>query len=156
MYPSSNSSTSRDPNNINGNNTNDNHNNNGNQQGIGLARYRSAPVSFLTTTVDSVINGQSQQQSTVGNHMSGGGGTPARFFSPPDNTGGDRTSFRLNEFATAFNGMKSTTSQTQNPSPLFRHGSSPAGFLNTLVSSTPTVRSEKHSSGLIISSTKLK
>nr|GEU46948.1 anaphase-promoting complex subunit 2 [Tanacetum cinerariifolium] len=148
MYPSSNSSTSRDPNNINGNNTNDN-NNNGNQQGIGLARYRSAPVSFLTTTVDSVINGQSQQQSTVGNHMSGGGGTSTRFFSPPDktssqlsssvsNTGGDRTSFRLNEFATAFNGMKSTTSQTQNPSPLFRHGSSPAGFLNTLVSSTPT------------------
>lgn len=85
--------------------------------------------------------------------MSGGGGTPTRFFSPPDSTSsqlssvsnntntGDRsqtTSFRLNEFATAFNGMKSTSSQTQNPSPLFRHGSSPAGFLNTLVSSTPT------------------
>ncbi|PWA59942.1 basic helix-loop-helix (bHLH) DNA-binding superfamily protein [Artemisia annua] len=151
MYPSSNSSTSRDPNNINNNTNGDT---NVNQQGIGLARYRSAPVSFLTTTVDSVINGQSQQQSTVGNHMSGGGGTPIRFFSPPDTTSsqlssvsnntntGDRvqtgTSFRLNEFATAFNGMKSTSSQTQNPSPLFRHGSSPAGFLNTLVSSTPT------------------
>lgn len=144
MYPTSNSSSASqtsggDPNNINGSNVNGG--GGGAQQG--LARYRSAPVSFLTTTVDSVINGQTQH-TTVGNHnMVGGGGTPTRFFSPPDSTSsqlstGDRlqtTSFRLNEFATAFNGLKGTS---QTPSPLFRHGSSPAGFLNTLVSSTPT------------------
>ncbi|CAH1451677.1 unnamed protein product [Lactuca virosa] len=144
MYPTSNSSSASqtsggDPNAINGSNVNGG--GGGAQQG--LARYRSAPVSFLTTTVDSVINGQTQH-TTVGNHnMVGGGGTPTRFFSPPDSTSsqlstGDRlptTSFRLNEFATAFNGLKGTS---QTPSPLFRHGSSPAGFLNTLVSSTPT------------------
>ncbi|XP_052620533.1 transcription factor bHLH128 isoform X2 [Lactuca sativa] len=115
MYPTSNSSSASqtsggDPNNINGSNVNGG--GGGAQQG--LARYRSAPVSFLTTTVDSVINGQTQH-TTVGNHnMVGGGGTPTRFFSPPDSTSsqlstGDRlqtTSFRLNEFATAFNGLK--------------------------------------------------
>ncbi|KAI3792757.1 hypothetical protein L2E82_06646 [Cichorium intybus] len=142
MYPTSNSSSasqsSRDPNGVNGSNG-------GGGGGQGLARYRSAPVSFLTTTIDSVIDRQSQH--TVGNHMVGGGETPTRFFSPPDSTSSqlsssvsnrDRlqtTSFRLNEFATAFNGLKGTP---QTPSPLFRHGSSPAGFLNTLVSSTPT------------------
>lgn len=144
MYPNSNSSSgsqgSRDPNGINGGNSSGG--------GGGLARYRSAPVSFLTTTVDSVIDGQGQN--TVGNHMVAGGGTTTRFFSPPDTTSSqhsssvstrDRlqtTSFRLNEFASAFNGLKGSTTQSTTPSPLFRHGSSPAGFLNTLASSTPT------------------
>lgn len=147
MYPNSNSSSgsqgSRDPNGINGGNSSG-----GGGGGGGLARYRSAPVSFLTTTVDSVIDGQGQN--TVGNHMVAGGGTPTRFFSPPDTTSSqhsssvstrDRlqtTSFRLNEFASAFNGLKGSTTQSTTPSPLFRHGSSPAGFLNTLASSTPT------------------
>ncbi|MFS8003023.1 putative transcription factor bHLH family [Helianthus anomalus] len=125
---------------------------NGGGGGIGLARYRSAPVSFLNTTVDSVINGENGQQNTAGNHMVNGNSnrTPTRFFSPPDTTSSQvserpqTTSFRLNEFATAFNGMKSAN---QSPSPLFRHGSSPAGFLNTLVSSTPAdVRGSRLSS----------
>ncbi|KAL8216551.1 hypothetical protein R6Q57_023388 [Mikania cordata] len=136
MYPSSNSSSASQPSNtINGGGHGGG--------GIGLARYRSAPVSFLNTTADSVINGSEtgQQQHTVGNHMVNGGGsagTPTRFFSPPDTTSSQlssqATSFRLNEFATAFNGLKPAN---QSSSPLFRHGSSPAGFLNTLVSSTP-------------------
>ncbi|XP_071705083.1 transcription factor bHLH128-like [Rutidosis leptorrhynchoides] len=155
MYnPNSNSSSSasqpsRDhPNSINGNN------NSGG--GIGLARYRSAPVSFLNSTVDSVINGQQQQQGQGQgqgqqqqhtNMVVGGTQTPTRFFTPPDSvpsqlsSSGDRlqtTSFRLNEFATAFNGLKGGTTNQIAPSPLFRHGSSPAGFLNTLVSSTQT------------------
>nr|XP_043622226.1 transcription factor bHLH128-like [Erigeron canadensis] len=169
MYPNSNNSSSssashpsRDPNNnhniIDNNNGNNNNNNNSNGGIIGLARYRSAPVSFLNNAVDSVIiNGQSgghqQQQlpqhnnNNTGNHMVG---MPTRFFSPapPPHTttsslqavdDDDRlqktTPFRLNEFATAFNALKGGTT-TQTPSPLFRHGSSPAGFLNTLVSST--------------------
>ncbi|KAL8244745.1 hypothetical protein R6Q59_011003 [Mikania micrantha] len=136
MYPSSNSSSASQPSNtINGGSHG--------AGGIGLARYRSAPVSFLNTTADSVVNGSEagQQQRTVGNHMvnSGGtAGTPTRFFSPPDTTSSQlssqATSFRLNEFATAFNGLKPAN---QSSSPLFRHGSSPAGFLNTLVSSAP-------------------
>ncbi|KAI3822018.1 hypothetical protein L1987_09599 [Smallanthus sonchifolius] len=141
MYPSSNSSSSSQPSrdhntNAINNGTHGYHGGGGGGGGgIGLARYRSAPVSFLTTTVDSVVNGETGQQHTVGNHMVNGG-TPTHFFSPPETTSSQpqTTSFRLNEFATAFNGLKDTNS----PSPLFRHGSSPAGFLNTLVSSTPT------------------
>ncbi|XP_024986716.1 transcription factor bHLH128-like [Cynara cardunculus var. scolymus] len=144
MYPNSNSSSGsqRDPNHaINGSS------NTTGGGGLGLARYRSAPVS-LTTTVDSVIDAQGQN--TVGNHMVAGGGTPTRYFSPTDTTSSqlsssvstrDRlqtTSFRLNEFASAFNGLKGNTTTQTTPSPLFRHGSSPAGFLNTLTSSTPT------------------
>ncbi|KAK9079835.1 hypothetical protein SSX86_001508 [Deinandra increscens subsp. villosa] len=135
MYPSSNSSSSpsqpsRDTNGVNGAGT-----------GIGLARYRSAPVSFLNTAVDSVINGGGGGGG--GNHMAAVGGG---FFSPhPDTTSSldhrsqQTTSFRINEFASAFNGLKSSTNN-QSPSTLFRHGSSPAGFLNTLASSSaPTV-----------------
>ncbi|KAD4384846.1 hypothetical protein E3N88_25014 [Mikania micrantha] len=142
MYPSSNSSSASQPSNtINGGSHG--------AGGIGLARYRSAPVSFLNTTADSVVNGSEagQQQRTVGNHMvnSGGtAGTPTRFFSPPDTTSSQlssqATSFRLNEFATAFNGLKPAN---QSSSPLFRHGSSPAGFLNTLVSSAPATETQK-------------
>ncbi|XP_076881774.1 transcription factor bHLH129-like [Bidens hawaiensis] len=114
MYPSSNSSSSPQP-------PRDHHNN-------GLARYRSAPVAFLNTAVESVMNEEAggQQQDMVN-------GTSTRFFDSSVEWP-QSTSFRLNEFASAFNGMKTTN---QSPSPLFRHGSSPAGFLNTLVSSTP-------------------
>ncbi|XP_076943480.1 transcription factor bHLH129-like [Bidens hawaiensis] len=128
MYPTSDSSSSPQP-------PRDHHtnNNNGNSHvggGIGLARYRSAPVAFLNTAVDSVINEEAggQQQHMVN-------GTPTtRFFDTSVERPQTTTSFRLNEFATAFHGMKTTN---QSPSPLFRHGSSPAGFLNALVSSTP-------------------
>ncbi|KAK1436058.1 hypothetical protein QVD17_01833 [Tagetes erecta] len=147
MYPTSNSSSSsRDTNAaiINGNNNP--HSGAATTGGsIGLARYRSAPVAFLNTTVDSVINEENNaQQHTVRNHHivnNGGSGagngtsTPTRFFSPPNTELSERsqtTSFRLNEFASAFKGAN------QSQSPLFRHGSSPAGFLNTLASSTPT------------------
>ncbi|KAI7750978.1 hypothetical protein M8C21_032998 [Ambrosia artemisiifolia] len=152
MYPTSTGDHSNNNININGNNQSGSERGNG---GIGLARYRSAPVAFLNTTVDSVINGENGQQRTINNHMGNGGSssnsnsnnnnrTPTRFFSPPDTTSShlsssselpQSTSFRLNEFATAFSSMKGAN---QSPSPLFRHGSSPAGFLNTLVSATPT------------------
>ncbi|KAI3687367.1 hypothetical protein L1987_81062 [Smallanthus sonchifolius] len=139
MYPSSNSSSSSQPSRDHNTNAVNNatHAHGSGGGGIGLARYRSAPVSVLTTTVDAVVNGETgRQQHTVGNHLINGGSTPTRFFSPPEMTSSQpqTTSFRLNEFATAFNGLKDSNS----PSPLFRHGSSPAGFLNTLVSSTPT------------------
>lgn len=130
--------------------------------GGGLTRYGSAPGSILTTAVDSVIGPNLGTQvgptrffstesssslltdqstckptatrpttidPTTGERNGGGGGGSA------SNTAGSQRSYCLNEFATAFNDLKSRNggggSSSSSPG-LVRHRSSPADFLDAL------------------------
>ncbi|XP_059653411.1 transcription factor bHLH128-like isoform X2 [Cornus florida] len=135
MYPSSSSSSSQ-----------------GSMGQSGLIRYGSAPGSFLTTAVDSVIGQPSCEFSAVGSQSLLG----SRYFSadtssdsaPRDpeeqnkgnpagvSTRGLQRSLGLNDIAVGdfatVNNLKNGVGSSSSSSSLVRHSSSPAGFLNHL------------------------
>ncbi|KAA8527321.1 hypothetical protein F0562_034582 [Nyssa sinensis] len=147
MYPSSSSSTSQ-----------------GSMGPSGLIRYGSAPGSILTTAVDSIV-GATREFSTLGSQSHLGpryfSGETSSVTSestckanpPPDPkepnkrtstvnavARGLQRSYGLNElavgdFATP-NNLKSEGGSSSSSTPLVRHSSSPAGFLNHLTATT--------------------
>ncbi|KAK6781347.1 hypothetical protein RDI58_023531 [Solanum bulbocastanum] len=107
--------------------------------GGGLTRYGSAPGSFLTTAVESVVNGNHEFASHGSHHSNLG---PSRFFPsnlPSTSLNSESTSkakeqsnlqrsIGFNDLTIGGGGGLPTTSTT----PLVRHSSSPARFLNQL------------------------
>ncbi|KAK4341483.1 hypothetical protein RND71_039984 [Anisodus tanguticus] len=98
--------------------------------GGGLTRYGSAPGSFLTTEVESVINANDHDYSGHGSHHSHLG--PSRYFPlNSENTSKAKEQSNLQK-SFGFNDLTIGSGGGVMPTPLVRHSSSPARFLNQL------------------------
>ncbi|KAH0739864.1 hypothetical protein KY290_038569 [Solanum tuberosum] len=111
--------------------------------GGGLTRYGSAPGSFLTTAVESVVNGNHEFASHGSHHSNLG---PSRFF--PSNLASNslnsestskakeqsnlQRSIGFNDLTIGGGGGGGGGLSTTSTTPLVRHSSSPARFLNQL------------------------
>lgn len=110
--------------------------------GSSLIRYGSAPGSLLTAAVDSVIGQQrSKEFSPLGGHP------PPRYFSSETSAKTSESTCKTaaaaahqKENNSTINGLQSSygSSLSSSSSPLVRHSSSPAGFLNRLASAAST------------------
>lgn len=134
MYPSSTSSSSQ------GSMSHTSTTAGGGSGGGGLTRYGSAPGSFLTTAVESVVNGGNHEYvSAHGSHHSHLG--PSRYFqSNLESTSKTKEQQSNLQRSIGFNdltigsggGGGAGVLPTNSTTPLVRHSSSPARFLNQL------------------------
>lgn len=146
MYPSSTSSSSQGSMGPNGGGSNNNNNTSG------LIRYGSAPSSLLAAAVESAIN-PSREFSSLGSHHLHMGPTTSRFFPSsetssitsestcktsnnhprekgPNTNSGSQRAYGLKLEGTGGGG--GGAGMVSSSSPLVRHSSLPAGFLNQL------------------------